>query len=279
MELREIQLYKLDVLLDIAEVCEKHHLNYFLFWGTLLGAIRHDGFIPWDDDIDLGMLWNDYQAFIEVFPKEKGDKYFVQNYLTDRNFPCPWTQIRVNGTTSMPKNLSALDIHWGICVDIFPVISVSDDDKKMEKQKKAFQLIRSLLVTERMKAANQKAVGAQKLINVIPNRIRHSMVSLLMNRYAYQSPEDAFVCGVGMSDIRRRIRYEDAAQLADHVFEGHMLRIPEAYDAVLKELFGDYMTLPPVEKRGGHEMTQGETIVDPFKDYKVYQKEIKKESR
>ena len=136
MELRELQLYKLEILKDITNICDRHRLKYFLYGGTLLGCVRHNGYIPWDDDVDIALLWDDYIRLLKVLKKDSPKKYFVQNLWTEKNFPCLWTQIRVNGTTSMPIELKGLKIHWGICIDVFPLISVSDNDKTYNRQKK-----------------------------------------------------------------------------------------------------------------------------------------------
>lgn len=276
MELKELQQYKLNILLDIASICEKNGLTYFLFWGTLLGAVRHNGFIPWDDDIDIGLLWNDYNRLISILEREYSEQYFVQNYLTERNYPCLWTQLRVRGTTSMPQKLSTLDINWGISIDIFPVISVSDNDALRDKQCSAFKLARAMLAKESMQAQKNKARGKQAVINQFPNRLRHRVVNFILNKYAFESSKEEYTCGVGMSDIRRRFRYKDIAKVEKHLFEGHMLDIPSGYDAILTEMFDDYMTPPPPEKRIDHEMTLGTTIIDPSRDYRDYQSELRK---
>lgn len=84
MTLREIQLYKLGIMEDVASICDRHGLKYVLYYGTLLGAIRHNGFIPWDDDVDLAVPWNDFKKLIEIINREYSEKYFAQCLWTDR---------------------------------------------------------------------------------------------------------------------------------------------------------------------------------------------------
>lgn len=274
MELRELQLYKLEILKEITEICEGHGLKYVLSSGTLLGAIRHNGYIPWDDDVDISLMWNDYLELLNVLREDCPDRFFVQNLWTDKNYPCLWTQLRVNGTTSMPKKLAALDMHWGICIDIFPMFSVSDDDEKFEKQKKAFRLARALLAKELMCAKGESPTGAQRLLNMLPNGLRHGMVKGILKKYAYQSSADEYMCDSYNAVIRRKYRYADMADVEKHSFEGYMMNVPRGYDAILTGIYGDYMTPPPPEKRGGHELNLGDTIIDVNKDYREYRREL-----
>lgn len=136
--LREIQLFELQMLKDVVKVCDDNNITYILSSGTLLGAVRHGGFIPWDDDIDIYMPLSDYKKFLKIAQRELGEKYFVQNYKTDKNYSEMWTQIRANGTTSMPVKAYKFDIHYGMCMDIFPAVGVSDAPKEI-KTKKGFE--------------------------------------------------------------------------------------------------------------------------------------------
>lgn len=148
MTVREIQLFKLGILEDIAAICDKHNIKYILHYGTLLGAIRHNGFIPWDEDIDIAMPWNDYKQFAEVLTKEYSDKYFAQNNWTEPKFPLLWTQIRVNGTTCMPAAYCDHDIHWGMCIDVFAAI---DEEPQLKMKKRTIKSIRRNCTEKRNK--------------------------------------------------------------------------------------------------------------------------------
>lgn len=138
-QLREVQLFDLQILKDVVRVCDNNNIKYMISSGTLLGAVRHGGFIPWDDDTDIYMPLSDYKKFLKIAQRELGEKYFVQNYKTDKNYSEMWTQIRANGTTSMPVKAYKFDIHYGMCMDIFPAVGVSDAPKKEIKTKKGFE--------------------------------------------------------------------------------------------------------------------------------------------
>lgn len=136
--MNEIQKFELNVLKDIVEFCKENDIRYYLSSGTLLGAVRHGGFIPWDDDIDMYMPVSDYKKFLKLGAKKLDKKYFIQNYKTENEYSEMWTQIRVNNTTSMPKNLIEWNIHWGLCIDIFPLVGV--DEEHLDRQKRHWRL-------------------------------------------------------------------------------------------------------------------------------------------
>ena len=273
MTLREIQLFKLGIMADVASICDKHNIKYIIHYGTLLGAIRHNGFIPWDDDIDMAVPWNDYNRLMDVLKKEYSEKYYVQNIQTDRKFPLLWTQIRVNGTTSMPVEYSSYDIHWGMCIDIFALVAAETDERKWQNRKKAIATVKSLLAREFMDMTNQKTRSRrQKLINMIPNRIRRLIVNVILKKHACDPKENGFVSP--LQNPRKIYAYSDILDTEKHVFEGLMFSIPKGYDQVLKTEYRDYMALPPEEKRGGHEQDLGQIINDTKKDYREYKAEL-----
>ena len=180
--LREIQLFELQMLKNVVKVCDDNNITYILSSGTLLGAVRHGGFIPWDDDIDIYMPLSDYKKFLKIAQRELGEKYFVQNYKTDKNYSEMWTQIRANGTTSMPVKAYKFDIHYGMCMDIFPAVGVSDAPKKKLKQKKALSLNRLLLHDVYAKAVNEPMNYKLKLIYAIPRCIRRMICKINEHR-------------------------------------------------------------------------------------------------
>lgn len=118
--MREIQMTTLECLKEVKRICEKNDIPYFLSWGSALGAVRHEGFIPWDDDIDISMLYPDYLRFLEICQKDLDTKrFFLQTPDTDYNTFSGFAKIRMNHTTSMIEEYSHIKMHWGICMDIF----------------------------------------------------------------------------------------------------------------------------------------------------------------
>ena len=179
--LREVQLYGLKILKEFARICDENDLQYYLSWGTLLGAVRHGGFIPWDNDIDVSMPISDYRKFLRIAPKQLPDWLFLQTYRTDRGYNELWAKLRANGTTSMPLAWIAYPIHFGISMDIFPIVGDPATERGIKRQQKAFRLCRALLAKEFMDAVqpSQRISTKLKMLYLLPWRIRVLLCDLL----------------------------------------------------------------------------------------------------
>jgi len=118
--MEEIHKIQFEMALEVKRICQNHNIEYFLIAGTLLGAVRHKGFIPWDDDLDIGMLRIDYNKFISLAPIEMDKKYVLQTWDTDPGFALPSAKLRKSGTKYIERNSQKANIHNGIFIDIFP---------------------------------------------------------------------------------------------------------------------------------------------------------------
>ena len=272
--IREIQLFELQMLKDIAKVCDENKITYLLASGTLLGAARHGGFIPWDDDIDLYMPLKDYKRFLKIGQKCLGDKYFVQNYKTDKNYGEMWTQIRANGTTSMPKSCYKYNIHFGMCLDIFPMVGASSNEKKREKQDKALEFNRVLLHDSYAKAVGENISPKLKLLYLIPRGIRRFICKLNEHRYLIDPNKTESWKSVWFSLNVPMYQHELLNNYDKIKFEDDYFNTFKNYDLYLTDLYGEYMTPPPIEERGGHTDELGEIIFDLHKDYSDYQRQL-----
>ena len=123
--MNELQQIDSDLLKEYIDFCEKHNLTYFLMAGTLLGAIRHKGFIPWDDDIDVAMPREDYDRFCELAAKEFTGDIFFQSYKTDKHFPYVFSKLRNTNTTFIEAVYKHVDMNHGVYIDIFPIDGIS----------------------------------------------------------------------------------------------------------------------------------------------------------
>lgn len=272
--LRQRQLVQFEILKDVAKVCDENNIDYMLACGTLLGAIRHKGFIPWDDDIDIFMTVENYRKFCEIGQKCLGEKYFVQNWRTEKEYAELWTQIRLNNTTAMPIKQAKWNIHFGIHIDILPIIGINDDENRANKQYRYFEICRSLLSTDRLKAVGEEVCGKQRIINKIPRFIR-KMICGFFEKRLFITPKNTRNAAELWSKLKvfpSQLFYD----FTEVMFEKEMFKVMSGYDDYLTREYGDYMTPPDAENRGGHIAQLGEIIRDTKKDYKEYKSEILK---
>ena len=126
--LRKLQLMELEMLIEVDRICRKYDIQYFLDGGTLLGAVRHDGFIPWDDDADIIMLHEEYEKFYNACKKELNtERFFLQDYRTDKHYLWGFAKMRRNGTTFLREGQEHVKCHTGVCIDIFYCDNVPDN--------------------------------------------------------------------------------------------------------------------------------------------------------
>ena len=129
--LNRIKDVEKQILCKYIEICEKYHLRYFVAFGTLLGTARHKGFIPWDDDIDVGMPREDYERFLQIAQKECGEEYFLQTVDTDPEYHLYFAKLRMNRTRFVENSLQKAGSVTGFYIDIFPYDEISDDEEEM----------------------------------------------------------------------------------------------------------------------------------------------------
>ena len=277
-ELREIQAFQRQMLKDVADVCDRHRIRYTIYCGTLLGAVRHGGFIPWDDDIDIAMPLKDYYRFLRIARREMKDKYFAQNFLSDPRVHILWTQLRANHTTEMRRELASWKKHWGINIDIYPMLGAAEDDEAFARQKKALRHAEAFLIKDYARFLGATSAGWQLVINRLPARLR-SWIAFAFMCYAQRDPDRSkWVCTLDAAPFEKKFLRSDWDEMIWGDFDGLRVRMPAAYDKLLRIMYGDYMVLPPEEKRNGHGESFGGMIWDTQRDYKEYQRELARET-
>ena len=269
-ELRKLQLYQLDILKEVDRICQKHHIKYYISWGSLLGAVRHKGFIPWDDDIDISLFWDDYVKFMEVCQEELDERFFLQNPETDSGYFRPWAKVRINDTTSMDKELDFVKMHWGICIDVFPIISIPTKKSKQHYQKvliilyqiMCFEpLIRSMVKDNKSLKGYIRACLYIPYIgfSIIPSKLKRAVKKRILQKIIDLQEKKSPLCGEALSmnyekSIVPTQMYGEPVRVE---FEGQEFNAPEKYIDYLTNFYGDFMKLPKESERTGH----GDTII------------------
>lgn len=261
--IRKVQEVELEMLVAFDEICKKHDLPYQLYGGTLLGAIRHQGFIPWDDDIDVCMLRKDYEVFINVASKELNSTYFLQTYKTDENFFNSYAKIRKNKTLLVEDDTADIDMHKGIFIDVFPLDNVKYKSWQGELQRKTIFYLQVINQTKLKKTCYKEKNVIKKnimlffhyLLKILPNHFIDKIIDKLS--IIYNGKETQYMSDFGTSS--HSVMYHnfiiDRDEFDDSIpgnFESHSFPIPRNFDSILTRNYGDYMSLPPEDKRISH---------------------------
>ena len=258
LTLQEQKDVALDVLCKIDQICRRNGITYSLAYGTLLGAVRHGGFIPWDDDIDIMMPREDYLKFIAYCQEHETD-FALASYYTDPAYGYIFSKACDRKTVVIPGNMK-----WqkdGIQVDIFPIENLGADMETAKKRfyKKRFQ--RELLVAWNWKRYEKNPrksflYNTAKFVFFLLSRfVSNRPLAIAIERYysAFKTEKSTFVgivCGAYRSrEIMSASIYEN---YMDITFEGKEFRAILKYDEYLKTIYGDYMQLPPEDKRVTH---------------------------
>jgi lipopolysaccharide cholinephosphotransferase len=245
-ELRQIQLGILDA---VHHFCETHGLRYFLSSGTLIGAVRHKGYIPWDDDIDIYMPRHDYEQFLKTFRDDTG-VYIAIDPQQDSHYYYTFAKVIDQRTLMVEDETVGYEI--GVFMDIFPVDYVTDDLQQRERvfrQKKLLYKIRRCKISNTNPLQSQLAYFVYKhwplSVKQIERRIRRLIV--------LDEPTQT-VCNMTEAGPKMKGCFpaEDIASSVDIEFEGKLYKTMVGYKDYLERTYGDYMTLPPVEQRVTH---------------------------
>lgn len=265
--LDKLHKVQLEILEDFIRVCNKYGLRYFAIYGTAIGAVRHEGFIPWDDDIDVGMLRRDYDRFFEVFEKELGDKYNLLTPEIDPRYACTVTHIQRKGTRFVSEMSKDLKCEQCIFMDIFPFDYVAPGKKAQKKQARRTTFWGKLLFLSGtgnpiipyggimgavMHAACMLIHLVLKLFRVSPASI-YRKYKAAATEYNNRKERSGYVTSFEYTGcIKDKVRRSALFPVREVPFENMMIAIPNNNDEFLTKVYGDYMQLPPEDKRVNH---------------------------
>lgn len=255
--LRKIQLAEIEILDEIVRLCNKHNIQYYLIGGSLLGSIRHNGFIPWDDDLDVAMPRVDFYKFKEVCEEELDSRYFLQDQETENEYFLPFAKVRKNNTIFLESYMSNINIHKGFYVDIF----LLDNAKKQKGfwqmlQYKLFTIIKILIWFKIVTNSNDNKTLKQKIILAFVKPMNLSKLKHIQKKVMSLNKNDdsSFFINMGSRyGIKKQTIPKDKYFPPVKVeFEGKLYNAPNDWDYILTRIYGDYMKLPPIEKRITH---------------------------
>ncbi len=251
--LKDLQKAEYEILCRFAEFCDEHKITYGLSGGTLLGAIRHNGFIPWDDDIDVHMEIHEYKKFMRCIRKHPIPGMHFSWIDTEPEYPFYFGRVRKCGTYMPQEKYLSLDMHNGVWIDIFTYTGVPKSKRLLALQQKlylVFATMGRMFWYNQLDAQNEAEVQYSRkyrfLQNLSPkNRIR--LRKLLFTLYtAIGSRHSEYVTYNDWSlQPKEMLPRSFELPVCKHVFEDREFSIPQNYDAALKKQYGDYMT--PVE--------------------------------
>lgn len=254
--LHKLQSTELTILKEFKRICEKYGFRYFLCAGTLLGAVRHQGFIPWDDDVDVSMPYDDYIRFLEIGQKELGSKYFLQTSETEKYYDAPFAKIRLTNSTFLDSKFAKRHINHGIWIDIFPMVYTSD--AIIDKQRKKLKLCKAIQMDdliasnprELIKEYGEKTIRILRAFHkIFPFKVRKKISHKILKKTCDHYPTEQYFEVAGSTGITCPcILFKDSMQLA---FEDDYFSVPKMYKEYLEMRYGDYMQLPPEDQRVG----------------------------
>lgn len=260
-ELKKLKAVQLDILLEIDAVCRELGVKFVLDGGTLLGAARHGGFIPWDDDIDIGMIRNDYEVFLSRAPLLLGDQYLLQTPQTDPRVQVSFAKVRKRGTQLIERSNDVMAFDRGIWVDIFPYDVIDASPRSLSRQKRRWKVKHKLYGWRSFSTVDSSrgsiARVAKKVINGLLSVIPLEVYRAALDNIAIPPKNDggprAITC-FHYFTVFFSLPVEDAYPLTTLSFEGHEMPVFGNWESYLTKVYGNWRQLPPENKRKSHDI-------------------------
>ena len=247
-EMKRIWAVLIDMYLSFAEVCDKYGLKYYVVWGSLLGAIRHQGFIPWDDDFDVAMPREDYNRFLKIAGDDITFPLFLQTPYTDPGYYVSWAKIRNSTTTA--------------------ILDDCDKNSMVAEREEIYKLVKRLGVAMRHGNPYLDERQLQDEITYWTDKPLQDFEKMERIASSHSGLKDYYVAILTTGDVRKKVwpkRFFE--RTVKQKFENIEVVIPELYDELLKIQYGDYMTYPPIELRG---VKHSDLIFNPDRPYTDY---------
>lgn len=264
-ELRKVQELSTCILGELDRVCRKLDINYAVYGGTAIGAVRHKGFIPWDDDVDVCMKRTEYERFLAEAPRELDGRFRIDNARSIGSFPCTYSYLVLKRTVMIPDFYRSCKYVKPISIDIFPLDCAADGSLQYRFQAFRTWVWGRLMFLRSTPQPYLPFDGAKKSIVLAACSVAHKLLKRF--RVSGDSIQRKWEAAARtcegqttsfLADFSDRhpldwaISDEELEDTIDVPFEHLVVKLPRAYDSILRRGYGEYMTLPPVEKRKNH---------------------------
>lgn len=269
-ERKKLWTVLIDLFIKFAEVCQKYDLKYWADGGTMLGAVRHNGFIPWDDDLDVMMPREDYNRLMEIGPAEFNAPYFFQTPHTDPNYAYSFAKLRNSNTSCIPRVFQKAGFNHGIPIDIFPLdyINMETFDEDMRRISDHIMRCSSYMKRNSIDLLNERQMECFRKYKTKYPAYEYDQIQAIASNPNYYGSEDVADSVVTIFKPSARIwKASWFEKTIMHKFEMIEIPVPAEFDLRLKKQYGDYMTYPPVEDRGNWHTDE---LCDPDKSYTYY---------
>ena len=263
--LEKLHSLELKIALEIRRICEKYNIQYFIIAGTLLGAVRHGGFIPWDDDMDIGMLRSEYERFLKACEEDLSEEFFLQTWDTDPEYPMSYGKIRLKNTHVLESFSQGVALKYdGLFVDIFPYDSVPENPLDRKLQAAKYFICKRILWIKKGMGKDMRTEGLKK-------RIKYDVFKAFSSLFSYEAVKEYLrKTQIKYNGIQTKRVVTDGADpyekesiercWAENLelieFENEKFLTYKDKTDYLTHLYGDYMKLPPEDQRGGHNLVE-----------------------
>lgn len=245
-DIRVAQNKMIEILEEVDRICKKNNVKYILDGGTMLGAIRHKGFIPWDNDLDIAMLRDDYKKFIKACEIDLNEKFFLQTTISEENYPLNFAKMTINGTIYKSYIFKDLKMHHGVYIDIFPIDNIYRPLKGI--QCRLVTIINSIRWCKLGLYNNKIKKIIYAPFTILPIRVVNNLSEILMQLFNNRETKYVYkVCHPSKSKKIYERKFHENTIRVD--FKEGKYPVPKDYDDFLTQRYGDYMKYPPIEKQ------------------------------
>lgn len=257
--LKKIQDIELMILKDFIKICEDNDLDYYMYGGSLLGTIRHNGFIPWDDDVDVIMFRDDFEKFKQIVMSSNNEKYEILSYETEDDYFYLFFKFMLKGTKFEESWISQVNFHIGLNMDVFVIDSLNKNKFKRFYQIKKNYFYNKLIIMSQVKLPNLPFMSKitshfiyyiLKIFGIKPSMVIRRNLNFLKK---YGDDDSDVLFDVTAQAYPQIFNRDDFKPIKKVKFEDIYVNVPKNYDKILRNIFGDhYMELPPEDKRYNH---------------------------